>query len=73
MDIDLQDRQLLRVLQNDGRVSNQQLAAETAMSTSACWRRMRSLEETQVIRGYTALLDPKLCGLSFHAAVRTIC
>jgi DNA-binding Lrp family transcriptional regulator len=69
MAIDEQDRRLLRRLQDDGRISNQDLAEASAMSASACWRRVRSLEETGVIRRYAAIVDPAACGLAFHAIV----
>ncbi len=39
------------------------------MSASACWRRVRALEEAGVIRGYHALLDAETAGLTFHAVV----
>jgi DNA-binding Lrp family transcriptional regulator len=69
MTLDEQDRRLLRILQRDGRISNQELAEQAAMSASACWRRVRALEEAGVIRRYAAVLDPASCGLSFHAIV----
>jgi DNA-binding Lrp family transcriptional regulator len=69
MEIEDQDRRLLRHLQRGGRISNQDLAEAAAMSTSACWRRVNSLEEAQVIRGYAAIVDPAACGLAFHAIV----
>jgi DNA-binding Lrp family transcriptional regulator len=69
MELEEQDRRLLRELQRNGRISNQDLAEATAMSTSACWRRVRLLEEAGVIRGYAALVDPAACGLNFHAVV----
>ncbi len=64
-----QDRNLLRLLQKDGRISNQGLADATAMSNSACWRRVKSLEANGVIEGYAALINPDACGLKFHAIV----
>lgn len=48
------DALILAHLQKDGRATNQQLADEVGMSTSACWRRVRALEESGVIRGYAA-------------------
>lgn len=63
------DRPLLRALQDNGRISNQDLSAAAAMSTSACWRRMKALEEDGVIEGYATLLNADACGLSFHAIV----
>ncbi len=69
---DEQDLALLRALQEDGRTSNQALADATAMSSSACWRRVRTLEESNVIEGYTALINPDACGLKFHAVLHIV-
>jgi Lrp/AsnC family transcriptional regulator, leucine-responsive regulatory protein len=66
---DEQDRRLLRILQQDGRISNQELAEAAAMSTSACWRRVKALEEAGIVRRYAAIVDPVACGLAFHAIV----
>jgi Lrp/AsnC family transcriptional regulator, leucine-responsive regulatory protein len=67
--LDRQDRRLLVILQRDGRISNQDLADAAGMSTSACWRRVKALEETGIIRRYAAVVDPAACGLAFHAIV----
>lgn len=67
--LDAQDRTLLRLLQENGRISNQELADAAAMSTSACWRRVKALESEGAIRRYAALLDPDACGFRFHAVV----
>ena len=66
------DRHILTILQNDGRVSNQELAEKVGMSKSACWRRVRVLEEAGLIEGYTARLNPEACGLGFHAIVHVM-
>lgn len=66
------DRQILMALQQDGRISNQDLAERAAMSASACWRRVRALEESGVIVRYTALVDPEAVGLVFHAMVHVV-
>ena len=63
------DRRLLRLLQSDGRMSNQELAEAAGMSTSACWRRVRALEDAGVIHRYAALVDADKVGLSFSAVV----
>ena len=55
--IDPIDGRLLAHLQQDSRQSNQQLADSVGMSSSACWRRVASLEETGVIARYTAIVD----------------
>lgn len=64
-----QDRQLLRILQADARISNHELAERAGMSPSACWRRVRALEEAGIIRARPALLDAARAGLGFHAIV----
>lgn len=69
MIIDEQDRRLLAVLQEEGRIANQELAERCGISASACWRRVRALEEAGVIAGYRALVAPKAAGLDFHAVV----
>jgi Lrp/AsnC family transcriptional regulator, leucine-responsive regulatory protein len=58
MMIEEQDRRILRALQEDGRISNQDLAERVGMSASACWRRVRALEEAGMLLGYTARIDP---------------
>ena len=57
--LDEADRRILRVLQQDGRITNQDLAAACNMSASSCFERVRRLREKGVIMGYTALIDPK--------------
>lgn len=64
-----QDRRILSALQTEGRLSNQDLAERVGMSPSACWRRVRALEEAGVIARYVALLDAEKAGLSFSAIV----
>jgi len=55
--LDDADRRILRVLQQDGRITNQDLASACNMSASSCFERVR--RERGVIMGYTALIDPK--------------
>ena len=52
------DRRILRVLQAEGRLTNQALASRVGLSASACLARVRHLERTGVIAGYHARLDP---------------
>jgi DNA-binding Lrp family transcriptional regulator len=54
--LDAIDRNILRLLRLDARMSNAKLAAEVGLSPSACLRRIKLLEQTGVIRGYTALV-----------------
>jgi len=69
MELTDQDRRLLRLLQADARMSNQDLAEKAGMSASACWRRVRSLEEAGIVSRYAAIVDPAKAGLSFSAMV----
>jgi Lrp/AsnC family leucine-responsive transcriptional regulator len=69
MQIDQYDRQILRILQEDGRISNQDLAERIGLSPSPCLRRLRTLEESGLITGYRALLDAKKLGLSLMALI----
>jgi Lrp/AsnC family leucine-responsive transcriptional regulator len=69
MDLDRYDRQILDILQVDGRVNNQDLADRIGLSPSPCLRRVRALEESGLILGYRALLDAKKLGLSLMALV----
>jgi Lrp/AsnC family leucine-responsive transcriptional regulator len=61
-DLDRIDRQILRELRSDGRISNSKLAEKVGLSTTPCWNRVRALEEAGVIEGYTALLSQKSLG-----------
>ena len=57
--IDAKDRQIIRELQRDGRLTNQDLAERVNLSPSACHRRVGRLEKDGFIRGYVAMCDPK--------------
>ena len=70
MDFERGDTQILRTLQLEGRISNQDLADRVGMSTSPCWRRVRRLEESGVIKGYQAVLDRRKIGLGVLAFIQ---
>lgn len=69
MSLDRYDRRILDVLQQDGRLSNQDLAARIGLSPSPCLRRLRALEESGIITGYRAILDARKLGLTLMALV----
>lgn len=69
MEIDRYDREILAILQADGRISNQDLADRIGLSPSPCLRRVRVLEESGLITGYRAMLDAKKLGLSLMALI----
>jgi len=60
--IDATDRRLLRVLQDDGRITNQALAQSCGLSPAACFDRVKRLRERGIITGYVAMLDPDKLG-----------
>src|SRR6187402_2321685 len=68
-ELDAIDRKILAILQVNGRLSNQDIADQVSLSPSPCLRRIRQLEEAGVIRGYVALLEPRLLGLGLLAYV----
>ena len=57
------DRKILRELRIDGRISNIDLANKVGLSTSPCWNRVKQLEESGIIEGYTVLLNQKALGV----------
>lgn len=62
--MDRYDRQILEVLQENGRISNKQLAERVNLSESACLRRVRSLEDSGTIQRYVAMLSQDQVGVS---------
>jgi Lrp/AsnC family leucine-responsive transcriptional regulator len=69
MEVDRLDRRILAVLQEDGRISNQDLADRVGLSPSPCLRRVRALEEAGILSGYRALVDAKKLGYSLTALI----
>ena len=67
--LDRSERDILRLLQRQGRISNVDLAAQVGLSESPCFRRVRALEEAGIIRGYGAHLDQRALGLQVTAFV----
>jgi len=63
------NRQILRLLAEDGRLSFTELARQTGLSVSAVQQRVRRLEERGAIRGYAARIDPESAGLPLTAFV----
>jgi len=63
------DRKILAALQNNGRVSNAELAREFGVAPSTMLERIRRLEENGVICGYRALIDPEAVGLNVQGFV----
>lgn len=67
--LDAKDRAVLAELQRDGRLTMQELAERTGMSSSACWRRVKSLEESGIIDRYAAIVNTKRAGFGLSSMV----
>ncbi|MDR5815613.1 Lrp/AsnC family transcriptional regulator [Caballeronia sp. LZ033] len=63
------DRSMLRLLQNDGTLSNAALGEQLSLSVTPCWRRRKHLEDQGVITGYQANLNRRAIGLDLLAFV----
>ncbi|MBQ0533245.1 Lrp/AsnC family transcriptional regulator [Providencia huaxiensis] len=72
MAIDKTEIKILKLLQDDARITNQVLAERVGMSASPCWRRVKKLEEENVIQGYRAILNRRKIGLGVMVFVRVI-
>lgn len=70
--IDKVDKEILFRLQRDGRLSNARLAEQLGLSETACWRRLKRLEELGAIDGYQAILNRRALGLGVMAFVQIV-
>jgi Lrp/AsnC family transcriptional regulator, leucine-responsive regulatory protein len=68
--LDATDCRILAVLQNEGRISNLDLAERISLSPSACLRRLRLLEEQGVVERYRASLNREMLGFEMEAFVQ---
>lgn len=69
MTLDRVDLKILEVLQENGRISNQELADRVHLSASPCLRRVKALEQAGIIAGYRAVLDAKALGYPLMALI----
>lgn len=67
--LDRTDLRILRLLQEDGSLSNLELAEQVGLSPSPCSRRVKALEDSGLIRGYRAHLDARKLGLDLLAFI----
>ena len=70
IELDAIDRKIVACLQQNARISNIDLAKAAGLSPSPCLRRVRALEESGVIKGYVALIDPAIVGMQMNIFVR---
>lgn len=67
MVLDKINEQILRIMQDDGRITNSDLADQVGLSPSACLRRVQELEAQGVIKSYKAVVDKNKLGIGFTA------
>lgn len=67
--MDKTDREIVRLLEDDARISFAALGAKVGLSKTPCWQRVRQLEQQGVIRGYRTEVDAESLGLKVHAFV----
>ncbi|VWC76239.1 AsnC family transcriptional regulator [Burkholderia lata] len=71
IEVDKIDREILRLLQKDGRLTNAELASKINLSPAASWKRLKKLEEG-VIGGYHATVKREALGLKLFAFVHVM-
>lgn len=69
MKIKKDEAKILGVLQQEGRLSNVELAKRVHMSESPCLRKTKALEEEGILTGYRAVVDPKKIGCNISALI----
>ena len=69
MELDRYDRAILKLLQQDSRITNSILAEKVSLSESACLRRVRALEESGLIESYTTVLNQQKAGFPVNVFV----
>jgi len=67
--VDAIDEHILLLLQENGRLTNQELAAQVGLTPAPCLRRVRKLEEDGVITGYSAIVDRTRMGRGFEVII----
>jgi Lrp/AsnC family leucine-responsive transcriptional regulator len=70
MKLDRYDLKILDILQQNARISNQDLADQIGLSASPCLRRLNAIEKSGLITGYRTMLDAKKLGLSLMALIQ---
>jgi Lrp/AsnC family leucine-responsive transcriptional regulator len=67
--LDRIDKHILKLMQENGRISNLELADQVGLSPTPCSRRVKRLENSGLIAGHVTLLDPQALGLNLTAII----
>lgn len=70
MTLGRREKDILRILQRNGRISNADLAQQVGLSESPCFRRVKQMEASGLIAGYAATVDQRKLGLEVTAFVQ---
>lgn len=68
-ELDSTDVRIIRILQNNARISNKELAARVDLAPSSCLERVRRLRMARILTGYHAEIDPDALGIGLEAMV----
>ena len=68
--VDLIDREILHLLQEDSTRSARELGAEVGLTPTPCWRRVQNLRREGIIQREVAILDPERLSLGINALVQ---
>ena len=66
IDLDIIDKKILELIQNDAGLSVADIAEKVGLSSSPCWRRIKRMEEQEIILRRVTILDRKSLGLTFE-------
>lgn len=66
------DQQILSILQNDGRETASHIAEKIKLSVPAAAERIKKLQESGIIKGFRAVLDPKMLGMDISALITIV-
>ena len=70
--LDETDRKILRLLRENAHMTTQEVADKVGLSQTPCWSRIKRLEDTGIIAGYVALLDPERSAGRYRSSSRSI-
>lgn len=69
-DLDVTDRKILRLLQEDALLPVAELAEQVGVAAASCWRRIDRMEQSGVIQERRVIIDPKALGLEVEVSLR---
>ena len=67
--IDQIDARILQILQEDGRLSNKEVAAKVGLAVSSCFERLKRLRQRNILQGVHAVVNPESLGIGLEAMV----